>query len=172
MDYKKSIQSRMSGMKTNRMSALQYRKHFKRSSRSKPKEEKMTATEFNLGQRLEFHECVDLVKYLEDLKLLGKVLVYSHTPNETYTPYHNQKTKNRMMGVRAGLPDYVVVTKTDVLFIEMKRASGKNKATLDQKIWLQALADKPVYSKVCYGFDEAKQFIDFSLENPILKSIL
>lgn len=152
-----------------RMTAKQYRSLYRKRKKTQVKS-KITAKEFNADRRLEFHECVDLVQYLEDLKKIGKVLAFSHTPNETFTPYRNQKTKNAMMGVRPGLPDYVIVTKTDVLFIEMKRANGTNKTTKDQDVWLNALEDKPVHSKVCYGYDEAKEFIDYTLKNLAVRS--
>lgn len=151
------------------MSVSAYRKRFAKHKKKKSKT-KLTLKEYLLGERLEFHECVDLVSYLEDLKKLGKVLVYSHTPNETFTPYRNQKTKNYMMGVRSGIPDYVIVTTNDVLFIEMKRSNKSNKTTKSQKQWLEALADKPVHSKVCYGFNEAKEFIEYTLKNPAFRS--
>lgn len=114
----------------------------------------------------EYDECVTLAEYLQHLKNVGKVLVYTHTPQETYTKSWMQKAKNKKMGVTRGIPDYVIVTKNKkVLFIEMKRQKG-NTTTIQQKEWLAALSGmESIIADVCYGFDEAKRLIDLALQS-------
>lgn len=107
----------------------------------------------------EYEECKLLVGYLELLKMQGKVVVFSHTANETYTKSWKQKRKNKEMGVRSGVPDYIIVTPKKVLFIEMKRTKG-GVISDTQKKWVSALEATKTACKVCYGFDEAKLFLD------------
>ena len=106
---------------------------------------------------LEQDECIILVEWLE---LLGdEILEFSHTAQETYTKSWRQKTKNKKMGVRPGVPDYIVVTKKAVLFIEMKRKKG-GRVTEAQERWLEAIHKAGGEARICYGFDDAKKFIE------------
>lgn len=108
-------------------------------------------------------ECRTLAEYLEYLKNKGDVLVYSHTAQETYTTSWKQKTRNRLLGVKPGLPDYIIVTKHHVLFIEMKRQKG-GVVSQAQKDWLKAITGAGGNSVVCKGFDEAKAYLDTVLK--------
>jgi len=108
---------------------------------------------------LEDQECHTLVDYLEILKQQGKVIVFSHTANETYTRSWNQKRRNTAMGVRSGIPDYVIVTRKYTLFLEMKRVKG-GVVSPTQKKWIKAIENTGVPVAVCKGFDEAKIFVD------------
>lgn len=104
-------------------------------------------------------ECVALVEYLELLQAQGKVILFTHTANETYTTSWRQKHRNKALGVRSGIPDYVVVTKDKVLFIEMKRKKG-GVVSKTQKEWLAHLGGKETVAVVCNGFDEAREFLE------------
>lgn len=108
---------------------------------------------------LELYECVALVEYLNILLVQGKILEFSHTANETYTKSWSQKRKNTQLGVRKGLPDYVVITKKTLLFIEMKRLKG-GIVSPEQKKWIESLYSVGVIAEVCIGFDNAKTLID------------
>ena len=48
----------------------------------------------------EYEECLVLVNYLELMKSSGKVVVFTHTPQETFTRSIGVKMKNKRMGVR------------------------------------------------------------------------
>lgn len=97
--------------------------------------------------------------HLLKLQREGKIEVYSHIPHETYTNSWNQKKKNKMKGVRAGVPDYIIVIKGFVVFIELKRKHGGS-VSKEQKEWLNALEGKTTMATVAHGFDEAKEIID------------
>lgn len=107
----------------------------------------------------EYTECLLLVDYLETLKTQGKIILFTHVPNETFTKSWSIKTKNKRMGVRRGFPDYVIVFKKNkrIIFIEMKALKGK--LSVEQEEWRQALD----FAYVCFGFDEAKKVIDIYL---------
>lgn len=104
-------------------------------------------------------ECVALTNYLELLKEQRKVIVFSHTAQETYTKSWKQKSKNKRMGVRSGVPDYLIVTKNKLLFIEMKRKKG-GVVSKTQKEWIKAINDAGGFAVVCSGFEEAKKVIE------------
>ena len=111
-------------------------------------------------QRTEFQECMDLVGYLVILSAKGFVVDYTHIPNETYTTSWNQKRKNTAMGVAKGFPDYLILGKKKMLFIEMKREKG-GVVSPEQRVWLDNLSRyKNVYAVVCRGFNEAKEIVD------------
>jgi len=77
-------------------------------------------------------------------------------------------------GATAGVSDYVVLLKDKILFIEMKRrpkklVSGKmsvshTKTSVEQLKFLDELKNTSyAIGKVCYGFAEAKEFIEDNL---------
>lgn len=107
----------------------------------------------------EYQEQCMVVEYLDLLMQQGKVIVFSAVPNNTYTKSWSQLRKQKMEGVRPGVPDLIIVTPTTVLFLEMKRVSG-GKIGDQQKVWLEALPHKEVVARVCKGFDEAKVVVD------------
>lgn len=111
----------------------------------------------------EHDECVALAAYLDLLQHQGKILAYTHVPNETFTKSWSVKNRNKAEGVNRGFPDYVVVTKDTVLFIEMKRVAG-GVVSEEQKNWISALSGKTTASAVCKGFDEAKTEMDRALK--------
>jgi len=105
---------------------------------------------------LETEEQQTVVQFLE-----LKRLKFSAIPNSTYTKSWKQKTKNKLDGLRAGLPDLLVVTKKHLLFIEMKRKKGGIVSNV-QKEWITALngINDDVVAQVCCGADEAIDFIN------------
>lgn len=114
----------------------------------------------------EDYECLQLVNYLERLVKQRKVVKFTKIPNETFTKSWKIKRKNKILGVRKGFPDYVVVTKWDILFIEMKKTKG-GVVRPEQSLWIDALnqAMGDDNAKVCKGFDEAKTYIESRLIN-------
>lgn len=106
----------------------------------------------------EYSECVALARYLRDLQNKGEVIVFSHTAQSTFTRSWGQRTRNKQMGVCPGLPDYIVVTKDKVLFIEMKKEKYSYPTT-EQKKWIEALQGKSIEARVCRGFKEAEELI-------------
>lgn len=86
---------------------------------------------------------------------------FSAIPNATWTSF-SQAKKNTAEGVRAGLPDILVIVNDHLVWIEMKRSDlkpkrgGKGGVSLVQQGWIEALnrcANCQVY--VCYGYVEA-----------------
>lgn len=102
-----------------------------------------------------------VAQYLEILMMEGKVIEYTHTANETWDPGWKQKARNKTMGVRSGIPDFIIVFKKSVLFLELKRPDG-GVISPTQKKWISALqwVGGNVTVRVAYGFDQAKLMID------------
>lgn len=122
---------------------------------------------------LEDDECKTFVQYLEILQAQGHVVKFTHTANETYTKSWKQKNRNKAMGVRSGIPDYIIVMKVSdsalpgnnrLVTIEMKRQKGGT-VSESQKEWHSALSEcLGVYSFICKGADEAMKAIDGMIE--------
>lgn len=67
----------------------------------------------------------------------------------------------RKTGVKAGVPDVCLPVKRGTygaLYIEMKRAAG-GRVSVEQKIWLNALAAAGNRAVVCKGWEQAAQTI-------------
>lgn len=107
----------------------------------------------------------DVAKHLELLKKSGKVLCYSHIPQETFTKSWVIKMKNKKMGVRAGVPDMLIVFPGYVLFLELKREKG-GQLSEAQKEWLIALdrVGDQVVAAVAHGWKEAKEIIEMMVK--------
>ena len=72
--------------------------------------------------------------------------------------------KMKAEGVKAGVPDIFLAVpayNAHGLFIEMK--VGKNKLSQSQKEWRERLVNQGYLYKVCYGSEEAIEFIDWYL---------
>lgn len=110
---------------------------------------------------------MQVTEYLELLKMQGKVVLFTHTPQETYTKSWAVKNKNTAMGVRAGLPDMIIVYPAGVLFLELKREKG-GKATPDQLRWVHAIQHcyeaGGVNADIAHGWNAAKKVIDYWAE--------
>jgi VRR-NUC domain len=102
----------------------------------------------------EDYECSRFAAWLDANKYL-----YSHLPLSTFTRSLSVKAKNKRLGVRPGVPDYVIVLKAGrVVWVEMKRQKG-GQVSVEQKIWLVRLNDSGTPAKVCEGFEVAKHWI-------------
>ena len=109
---------------------------------------------------LETDEQQAVVQYLE-----LKGLKFSSIPNSTYTKSWKQKAKNKAEGLRAGLPDLLIVLPNLLLFIEMKRTKGGVVSPV-QKEWIEALNKiDGVKAIVCKGADEAIENIETITKN-------
>jgi hypothetical protein len=65
------------------------------------------------------------------------------------------------MGTSPGFPDYIVLIKQRLVFIEMKRKKpARSVVSEEQKSWLADLTHAGYTARVCYGFEEAKQLIE------------
>lgn len=107
----------------------------------------------------EDQEAANLAEWLFWQQHLGTVELYSHIPHETYTTSWRAKRKNKVLGVNPGVPDYVIITPTAVLFVELKRV--KNSTTsIEQEEWVKRLSGKVTDATVAKGFEEAKRFIE------------
>lgn len=107
----------------------------------------------------EYEEACVLADYLELLLGQGKIEAYTHLAQETFTKSWATKMKNKKMGVRPGVPDYIVATPKTLVFIELKRQKG-NKPTGYQRKWVGELNNYTgVEAKVCYGAEEAINYM-------------
>lgn len=73
-----------------------------------------------------------------------------------------EAVKLKREGVKAGVPDLFLPVpkgKYHGLFIEMK--FGKNATTEKQELWLGELEEQGYAVDVCWGFEEAKQTIEW-----------
>ena len=108
---------------------------------------------------LEEQEQALLVQWLE-----LKGLVFSAIPNSTYTTSYKVKARNTAMGLRKGLPDILVIVGSKLVFIELKRTEGGVISSYQRK-WITDLHEcNGVIAGVCYGYEEAKQFIQNILD--------
>lgn len=108
---------------------------------------------------------IQVAEYCELLMVQKKIRCYSHIPQETFTKSWATKNKNKAMGVRAGVPDMLIVYPNKVLFLELKRLKG-GKVSEAQQAWIEALTcvSGNVYAAIAAGFDAAKREIDDLLE--------
>jgi len=103
----------------------------------------------------EQQEQEQLVKWLE-----YKHFKFSALPLSTFTKSWAIKIKNKKMGVRAGVPDLMVIVKNQLIFIEMKKTKGGVVSEF-QDSWIKELNNcNGVKAFVCNGFEEAKKVIN------------
>ena len=106
----------------------------------------------------EHQEQVTLVAFLELMVASKKILAFTAIPQNMWTRSIQQKMKAKREGVRKGFPDLVIVTGKEVIFLEMKRKK-KGRVRPEQQIWLDILDNKKTRSNVCYGSDEAIDYL-------------
>lgn len=87
-----------------------------------------------------------------------------HVPNNTWTKSVMQRTRNNLLGVRAGVQDlWVPLAGVGLVIIEMKRPKEKGKTnypTPAQKKWQEIMNAVPgCEAFVCYGAEEAIKVI-------------
>jgi 3-oxoacyl-[acyl-carrier-protein] synthase III len=87
----------------------------------------------------------------------AKGVLYTHIASESSS--RRQGIRNKQQGVRKGAPDYVIVLKSKVLFIELKRRKG-GRVSAEQKVWVERLTAAGAHAKVCLGWLEAKSFVE------------
>jgi len=102
----------------------------------------------------EYEEACLLANYLD---IRG--FKYTHIANETFTPHWGVKMKNKKQGVKKGIPDYLIIVKDNLIFIELKRIKGGT-ISVEQKSWIEALnLCKNVSAFVARGAEEAINII-------------
>lgn len=90
-------------------------------------------------------------------------LKFSAIPNSTYTTSWKQKMHNKSVGLRAGLPDMVIIVGDTLLLCEIKRLKG-GKLSEEQRGWIEALKKcNNVEVIVSYGANEAINYIEKKL---------
>jgi hypothetical protein len=97
-----------------------------------------------------------LVEWLEKTR---KDIKFSALPLSTFTKSWSVKNRNKALGVRAGVPDMMLIIKKQLIFIEMKRKKV-GVVRPNQQEWIDALNACGVKTFVCYGFDEAQKVIE------------
>lgn len=114
--------------------------------------------------KLRTTETQDSEAFAQWLDLQG--LRFSHIPQETFVGGRGRfatLAKNKRMGVRKGLPDYIVVLPEQerLLFIEMKRKGAPPSAVKpEQRDWIYELNLVPgVTAFVARGLDEAMEAV-------------
>lgn len=86
-----------------------------------------------------------------------------HVPNER--PDKVQAANLKRMGVKSGIPDLMLPVPSGRyhgLFIEMKKAGGRVSA--DQVWWLDHLDRMDYACRVCYGWQEAAEVLEWYLK--------
>ena len=101
-------------------------------------------------------ECEAFADYLR-----LKNLKFAHIANESGMRLPMGVIRKRArMGYGKGVPDYLIIVKNRLLFIEMKRKEG-GRASPEQKEWIIALNDiKGVTALICHGSDEAIKAVE------------
>ena len=108
----------------------------------------------------EDQEQIAVVQYLE---LNG--YKFTAIPNHTYNPHRSQQHKNRVLGLRRGLPDLLVIAHGHLVFIEMKCRRGSSTSP-EQKEWIKALNEVDnVEAIIAKGADEAIDYLE-ALKTP------
>jgi len=105
----------------------------------------------------EHEEQVILVKWLDN-----NGYVFTSIPNSTWTPGYSQQRKNSAEGLRAGLPDLLVIVRGRLVWIEMKKTDrkpkrgGKGGVSEAQRQWIEDLNKcEGCSAHVAYGAEEA-----------------
>lgn len=112
----------------------------------------------------EDEEQMALVDWLE---LVG--LRFAHIPQSTFTKHMGVKMRNKRLGVRAGVPDMMILIpphrskdgEGHLLWIEMKRRKG-GVVSQEQREWLTAfmmLESVNIDAMVARGWDEAREAV-------------
>ena len=101
-------------------------------------------------------EDAEQVRFVHWLETKG--YKFTSIPNATFTKSWKQKMRNKMLGLRAGFPDLVVIAEGHFIAIEMKRIKDSY-PTQNQKDWIEALTGAGIPAKVCKGADEAIAFV-------------
>ena len=115
-------------------------------------------------------EQIVLTRWLKILESQGKILTFFAIPNGG-SRNKLEAVNMKKEGVRAGVSDMCIVAHKKLLFVEMKKQgkvlkSGKIsyagiKVSDEQEEFLNKIrCNMNVTGKVCYGFAQAKEFIE------------
>jgi len=107
----------------------------------------------------EAQEGANLAEWLDLMTRVGKIKLYTHVPNSTYTTSWAAKRRNRVQGVKPGMTDYIICTEKEVIFLELKRVKG-GQTSNEQKEWLLQLNGKTTVARLAKGADNAIKFIE------------
>ena len=121
-------------------------------------------------KKIEQQEQIKFVNYLFILKRQKKIITFFAIPNGG-SRNKIEAINLKKEGVRPGVSDMEIVLKNKVLFVEMKRPPKRLKSgklsyagisvSDKQKEFIECVRSSEVCeAKVCYGFDEAREFID------------
>ena len=103
----------------------------------------------------EYEEQKAFVQYLEI-----KGYKFSALPLDTFTKSWSVRMKNKAIGVRAGVPDLMIIVKNNLIFIELKRTKGGVLSEY-QKEWNKELNNcNGIFAYVANGCDEAIKIIE------------
>lgn len=111
-------------------------------------------------------ESKNFAKYLDGLVQYNQIVCYTKTAQETFTASWGTKMRNKAEGVKKGIPDYVIITKKTLLFIELKKTKGKRggmngSVISDEQIkWIESLNKVGVPAFVAHGADEAVKIVE------------
>lgn len=94
---------------------------------------------------------------------------FTHIPNETGSDPAAKRRAIRMKraGTSKGFPDYLIFVDGKSIAIELKSKRKGAKATQEQVDWLMTLSNSGFDSAVCYGADEAIEFIETVIDKPL-----
>jgi hypothetical protein len=113
-------------------------------------------------------EAKALASYLNALVQYKQIICYTKTAQETFTTSWGAKMRQKAEGVQKGIPDYVILAKTKVIFLELKKQKGKrggNNGSVispEQQLWIDILNNyqsKEIVATIAHGADEAIKFI-------------
>jgi hypothetical protein len=88
---------------------------------------------------------------------------FFHAPSETGSSDEAKRRAIRMkqQGTVRGYPDYTIIVRNKLVFIELKRAKKSlSKVSPEQREWLTALAACGTECAIAYGANEAIEFIE------------
>jgi ribosome biogenesis SPOUT family RNA methylase Rps3 len=111
----------------------------------------------------EYQEQCLVVEYLDILKTQGKIVMFTAVNPRPNMEHVGQRMKAKKAGLNPGFPDLIILTRTKAICIEMK--IKPNKITPGQKQWLAYLANVGIVTHVAYGYEEAKEYIDYEITN-------
>lgn len=114
-------------------------------------------------------EAKTLAKYLNALVQYKQIVCYTKTAQETFTTSWGVKMKQKAEGVQKGIPDYVILAKDKIIFLELKKQKGKrgglngSHISEEQQLWIDTLNNyksKKIVAVIAHGADEAIKFIE------------
>lgn len=106
-----------------------------------------------------------VVRLLENLRGLGRVLWFTSIPNSTRTPYVSVRAKNKRLGLNPGMPDLFIVAQDarknrKILLLELKREKGGTLSEEQKAVLAVANSVTPaVRAKCAKGYAEAKSAV-------------